>query len=60
MPEKSLVRPAERADTAEAVRTMARAFADDPVFWWLFPSPEDHRHRCARFFAVYLGMEHIP
>ncbi|MDS1272101.1 GNAT family N-acetyltransferase [Lipingzhangella sp. LS1_29] len=54
------VRAAHRADTAAVVRTLTRAFHDDPVFRWLFPDDATRRRDTARFFAIYAGLDHVP
>jgi GNAT superfamily N-acetyltransferase len=46
------VRPFSRADLAATAATMARAFADDPVMTWIFPSEQMRRRRLPAFFAV--------
>lgn len=37
-----MIRPATANDTARLVRTISRAFAEDPVMRWLFPDDEDY------------------
>jgi GNAT superfamily N-acetyltransferase len=47
-----IVRPFGRADLAATTQTLARAFADDPVMAWIFPSAEMRRRQLRPFFAV--------
>jgi GNAT superfamily N-acetyltransferase len=57
------VRKATPADVPALAAALGRAFHDDPVFGWLFPSPEDRRRWAWRFFAVrmrqFLGQEEV-
>jgi ribosomal protein S18 acetylase RimI-like enzyme len=47
-----VVRPFRRADLAAAAATLARAFADDPVMTWIFPSEQLRRRQLPAFFVV--------
>jgi GNAT superfamily N-acetyltransferase len=47
-----IVREFGRADLAATAQTLARAFADDPVMAWIFPSEQMRRRRLPQFFAV--------
>ena len=51
------VRPAVRDDVAELAPVLARAFQEDPVFAWLFPSTEGRARRMVRFFRHALVYE---
>ncbi len=46
------VRPAHRTDVAALARTLARAFADDPVFCWLQPDTARRAAALPGFFAT--------
>ncbi len=47
-----IVRPFGRADLAATAQTLARAFADDPVMAWIFPTELMRRRRLPPFFVV--------
>lgn len=51
------VREATRSDIAVLSAVLGRAFADDPVWQWMFPR---HPERMARLFALLLGQVHLP
>jgi GNAT superfamily N-acetyltransferase len=46
------VRPANRTDVPALAVTLARAFADDPVFCWLQPDPDRRVAALPGFFAA--------
>jgi GNAT superfamily N-acetyltransferase len=46
------VRPATPADVDSVARALARAFADDPIFGFLFDGMSDVQGRAARFFRM--------
>lgn len=48
------VRKAERADFPALARMLARAFADDPVTAWFYPSDRRRPAQARRLFAVRL------
>jgi ribosomal protein S18 acetylase RimI-like enzyme len=52
--ETRTVRPFVRTDLAATVRTLARAFDDDPVMTWIFPDDQMRRRRLPSFFAAAL------
>jgi GNAT superfamily N-acetyltransferase len=47
-------RQAAVQEQAELARTLAAAFADDPVFGWLLPDQLTREERLRRFFAIEL------
>lgn len=51
------VRAATRADIAALSAVLGRAFADDPVWQWMFPR---HPERMARLFGLLLGQSRLP
>ncbi|MDQ1437443.1 MAG: hypothetical protein QOK43_1072 [Acidimicrobiaceae bacterium] len=52
-PSSPNVRTATSADVAALSDTLARAFADDPVTTWIFPSASYH-DRLRRYFVMHL------
>lgn len=54
------VRWATTRDTAGVVRTFAQAFRGDPFWEWLFPENGYDVTRTARFYAIDVGLGHIP
>jgi len=48
------VRRARREDFAPLARMLARAFYDDPVTAWFYPSPARRMTHARRFFAIRL------
>lgn len=46
------VRLATSPDRGDVARTLARAFADDPVMGWIYPDPDDRARRLPRLFAL--------
>jgi hypothetical protein len=50
--EASAVRPLARGALDRATTTLARAFASDPMFVWMFPDPE-RRGRALQMPAPY-------
>jgi GNAT superfamily N-acetyltransferase len=46
------IRPAHRTDVPALAATLARAFADDPVFCWLQPDPDRRVASLPGFFAA--------
>jgi GNAT superfamily N-acetyltransferase len=48
------VRKATGADVPELSAALARAFHDDPVFTWMFPTERARRRWGQRFFAIRL------
>lgn len=47
------IRPTNPADRAAVVRALSEAFADDPVFSWIYPD-RDNRHRILpAFFTLF-------
>jgi len=48
------VRKASAADVPALGAALGRAFHDDPVFAWMFPSPRARRRWAPRFFAIRL------
>lgn len=53
----STVRAATRSDIAVLSAMLGRAFADDPVWQWMFPR---HPERMARMFALLLAQAPLP
>lgn len=53
------VRKASTDDVPEAARSLARAFYDDPIMSWLFPS-ERRMGRLERGFEVFLERIYLP
>jgi GNAT superfamily N-acetyltransferase len=51
------VRDIVAADTDPLAEVLGRAFADDPVWQWIFPR---HPERMAALFAVLLRHAHLP
>ena len=45
------IRAATAADLAGIARTIASAFADDPLLSWLLPNPADRERRIEAFYA---------
>ncbi|QVQ54069.1 GNAT family N-acetyltransferase [Spiractinospora alimapuensis] len=54
------VRWATKGDTAGAVRAFAQAFRGDPFWDWMFPENPRDVTRTARFYAIDVGLGHIP
>ncbi|PSK97324.1 acetyltransferase (GNAT) family protein [Murinocardiopsis flavida] len=51
------VRAADRADIPRAARALGLAFADDPVFAWLFPDSAIRPEKARRFFCMQLAFD---
>jgi GNAT superfamily N-acetyltransferase len=51
------VRDVTMTDTDPLAAVLGRAFADDPVWLWMFPR---HPERMARLFAMLLRHAHLP
>lgn len=49
-----LIRPAVSADTRLAAAVLARAFASDPLYAWIFPNERVRRWRLPDLFAAQL------
>jgi ribosomal protein S18 acetylase RimI-like enzyme len=50
-----VVRKATRADLPDLARVLTRAFEDDPVLEWLFPSPARRTRGAHRMFSARLS-----
>jgi ribosomal protein S18 acetylase RimI-like enzyme len=51
------VRTVTQTDVDDLSEVLGRAFADDPVWQWMFPR---HPERMARLFAILLRHAHLP
>jgi GNAT superfamily N-acetyltransferase len=47
------MRPATRADRPQVVRTLTRAFADDPLLRWFFPDDGTWDERASHLFGYF-------
>ncbi|HMC52379.1 MAG TPA: GNAT family N-acetyltransferase [Acidimicrobiales bacterium] len=54
------VRKANEADVGRLAEALTRAFADDPVMCWLFPSDQRRRRMLPRFFSANLRISLLP
>jgi len=54
-PQEAGSRPAAAQEQADLARTLAAAFADDPVFGWLLPHERSREDRLERFFTIALS-----
>lgn len=52
-------RAATRSDAGALSRTLARAFADDPVMKWMIPDDGARRRRLPRLFAALAKYQHL-
>ena len=54
------VRPVTAEDIPAVAAALARAFDDDPISTWLFPSPRRRATGLPRFFAIQLKAMFVP
>lgn len=51
------IRDATPADRAMVIRTLARAFADDPAMCYIFPNPARRAHALPRLFSLFFATD---
>jgi GNAT superfamily N-acetyltransferase len=58
--EVPVVRTAGVSDVAGLARVLGRAFVDDPIMTWLFPSDAGRADALVRLFEVLVEFVHLP